>query len=143
MNSIIDMVGKKVGKLTVVSRVEFSVPTKWLCKCECGREREVLGSTLRKETITSCGCMNDRAKKETVAYKAWVRMKKKCTLENDPSYKLFGGKGIKLCEAWLSFENFLADMGNPTEKMYLDRKDRSGDFTRENTFWSSEPVKIE
>lgn len=51
----IDLAGQRFGKLTVIKRVGES-GSKWLCRCDCGREREILGSNLRQGYSTSCGC---------------------------------------------------------------------------------------
>lgn len=48
-----DLTGKKFGKWVVLKRGDGN---KWLCRCECGTEREVVGATLKNGTSTSCGC---------------------------------------------------------------------------------------
>lgn len=52
----IEMIGKKFGKLTVVSKAESLKEARWICKCECGKEHEASGSHLRRGNITHCGC---------------------------------------------------------------------------------------
>lgn len=56
-----EMVGKTFGSLTVVKRLEknpslASRCIRYLCKCECGKEVEVNGNSLRTGHTTSCGC---------------------------------------------------------------------------------------
>ena len=51
MGKFIDLTGKKFGKWTVLRYVEKN---KWLCKCECGVEKEVAGATLRHGTSSGC-----------------------------------------------------------------------------------------
>lgn len=54
---IIDMTGKTFGKLTVLRFVDSDKRgARWLCKCECGAEKIVLGHRLRKGDLKSCGC---------------------------------------------------------------------------------------
>ena len=43
-----DLQGKKFGRWTVISFVEGSDPSKWICKCDCGKTKEVLASNLKR-----------------------------------------------------------------------------------------------
>jgi hypothetical protein len=65
--SIIDLMGKRFGYLTVIKRVgtKFGYAL-WLCKCDCGNEKEISGNNLRKGNTKSCGCY----RKETVAIRS-------------------------------------------------------------------------
>ena len=58
-----DLTGQRFGRLTVIKRAEDYISskgrhrTRWLCKCDCGNEKIVLGENLGKTTY-SCGCLN-------------------------------------------------------------------------------------
>lgn len=56
---LIDLKGKKFGKLTVLSysKVIKKQPL-WLCECECGAQKEIMGANLREGKSKSCGCMS-------------------------------------------------------------------------------------
>ena len=55
--NLIDLTGQKFGRLTVIKQVpNKGKETCWLCKCECGKEKIILGNTLRQKTTVSCGC---------------------------------------------------------------------------------------
>jgi hypothetical protein len=51
----------------------------------------------------------------TVAYKRWRKMKDRCESKSSGSYARYGGAGVTFCERWIDFENFFADMGEPSE----------------------------
>lgn len=57
MGKLIDLSGKRFGRLTVLSRADDSCPTHWLCSCECGKVPRVQGLNLRRGVSKSCGCL--------------------------------------------------------------------------------------
>lgn len=72
-------------------------------------------------------------------YKAWVQMKTRCNNSNYVEFHYYGGRGIRVCERWALFANFLEDMG-PTfvEGLTLDRIDSDGDYTPDNCRWATQ-----
>lgn len=57
LSKIIDETGNRYGKWLVMSRDTASSYTiRWLCKCDCGNYKSVLGTALRNSTSSSCGC---------------------------------------------------------------------------------------
>ena len=74
----------------------------------------------------------------TPEYQAWQQMKYRCFNPNHKRYSDWGGRGITVCDRWLNFKNFLADMGSrPTAKHSLDRIDNDGDYSSKNCKWST------
>ncbi len=59
----------------------------------------------------------------------------RCTNSNRRYYKNYGGRGITVCERWMKFENFLADMGEPPDNLSLDRLDNDRGYCKENCAW--------
>lgn len=143
MPARVDLKGQKFGRLTAVE----PKGSKWLCHCDCGNQVEVYQGSLRKGASKSCGCLRrelttSRNAKHgmsgTVEHECWKNMIQRCTNPKNPGYPDYGGRGIKVCERWLSFENFFADMGVRPEGCSLDRIAVEGDYEPANCRWATQ-----
>lgn len=158
------MVGKKFGRLFVVSRLQpnTSRHDKWNCVCDCGRERTPFGASLRSGETRSCGCVAAEKSKsrwllpnveararqslkskthglsKSGMYKSWADMKQRCQKIDHKWYPSYGGRGITVCERWLTFENFRQDMADTwLPGLQIGRENNDLGYHKSNCRWET------
>lgn len=149
-----DFTGRRYGLWTVTG---FSHSTKsrmryWRCRCDCGTERVVSGPDMKRGGTTGCGCTrvlsNARHGHSTTSetspeYRTWGRMIQRCTNPRHESYPNYGARGITVCDAWLDYRRFFADMGQkPSPKHSLERVNNELGYSKENCIWSTHQSQI-
>lgn len=71
-------------------------------------------------------------------YRSWQMMKNRCLNQNAQDYVYYGGRGIRVCDAWEEFDLFLKDMGRkPSKDHTLDRLDNDLGYYKENCRWAT------
>lgn len=158
MTKKLELTGQKFNKLTVL-REGNSLPSKsrWICKCECGKIKEIVGTSLKNGKTKSCGCLANefrkiagikhgqtKNRKFTKEYQTWCSIKDRIKNPKHNSYKLYINIIIKIEPEWINnFENFLNHVGKaPSKKHTLDRIDNCKGYVKNNLRWVYQTTQI-
>jgi hypothetical protein len=151
MGQFHDIAGQRFGRLVAVRResIVSGKASKWIFRCDCGNQKAIVMTYVRRGESQSCGCIrrediSRRAKtmnrkhgmSRSTTWGSWTAMKGRCLRKKHHAYARYGGRGIKICERWNNFENFLADMGERPLGTTLDRINADGNYEPKNCRWA-------
>lgn len=146
------LLGQKHNRLTIVSDIKFSDKIKngkWFCvvRCDCSNKvKKACLHRVKSGIIKSCGCLAKEAllknitkhgKHGTRLYKTWKNMTRRCR----GNHKNYGGRGISVCEGWLtSYEEFYqwATKNGYSDDLTIDRIDFNGNYEPSNCRWMTQ-----
>lgn len=144
--------GDKFGRLTLVVRKIIPPQSRavWECICECGRTSVVRQDSIISGRTLSCAKSNcyrsevsaERRTRHGLSrhplYGLWAEMIRRCENPSAQNYKLYGGRGIAVCERWHTFSNFLEDMPlRPSLDHSIDRQNNDEGYFPENVRWKT------
>lgn len=155
-----DLTGKRFGRLLVLYRTEnriISGSTRvfYHCRCDCGREVDVQGGSLRNGLSHSCGCLQRESAKTgnskrthgmtgTRIHRIWKGLNCRCNNKNHPKYSRYGERGITVCDEWsgsnkngfINFYKWAMENGY-SDLLTIDRMNNDGNYCPENCRWTS------
>lgn len=147
--------GVVFGRWTVIERVG-TAPDKagiWRLRCSCGTEGVRKANVLTNGKSKSCGCYrvdiktihghNPKRGKRSKEYSVWSNMIQRCENPKNRAYANYGGRGVRVCARWRSFDGFLADMGLlPFDGAQIDRINNDLGYSKENCRWVTQQENL-
>lgn len=145
-----NLAGRQFGRLKAI-RYDHSAKggAFWMCACSCGNTAIVRAAKLISGWTKSCGCFRkevtaarsvSHGHARSLIYERWKGIHARCSNPNHRSYKYYGARGIRVCERWKSFENFLSDMGLPPSGLIIDRINNDGNYEPNNCRWTTQKI---
>lgn len=163
MGNFVDLTGQRFGRLTVIKKDPDRSSGKHrrvICVCDCGTQKSIAVDHLRNGHIKSCGCLKaetciDNLPEECVRvkhgmskshlYQIYEAMMQRCYNHKKPFFGDYGGRGVRVCEAWKSSPTAFIEWAlsnGYSDGLSIDRKDVYGNYEPSNCRWADDKTQM-
>ncbi len=152
-------IGDRFGKL-IITAAACPCPKgrpQWACLCDCGKSAIVAATRLISGNTKGCGCTRGKYPRpprnrliDQPEFGVWANMRARTCWPGATGYRYYGGRGITICDRWLSgdgeksgYQCFVEDMGPRPKGATIDRINPNGNYEKDNCRWDTSGGEVQ